>query len=79
MFEARKREYAQWVDDEAAFCEPRIWKISQAHQKATLPQSMVPAEFVIVSGLPLASNGATNHTASPPSNSALEAKSAAAR
>jgi len=49
------------------------------YAKATLPESMVPAEFVIVSGLPLAGNGATDHAALPPPNVALEAKSAAAR
>jgi hypothetical protein len=33
------------------------------YAKATLPESMVPAEFIIVSGLQLARNGATDHAA----------------
>ena len=49
------------------------------YAKATLPESMVPAEFIIVSGLPVASNGATDHTASPPPDLALETKMAAGR
>ena len=49
------------------------------YAKATLPESMVPAEFILVNGLPLASNGATDGTASPPPNLKVETKSAAAR
>ena len=41
------------------------------YAKATLPESMVPAEFILVNGLPLTSNGATDRAASPPPEIAL--------